>query len=212
MDDAPAGRAARGMLARMSLGQRTQACCARWCVALLALLVLGSCVAGGQPAADPAPDAPSSGVVTAPVTPTAEAPTGRALPRWTGWTCTAVCQRWRPVLHRLDAHRTRAYARGQPRLLRRVYAPGTRVLAHDLRMLRAWTRRGATVSGVRLRVLAVPRQIIGRNAVRLRVVDRLLGATARLADTTVRLPHDRATERVVVLRHARGEWRIAASR
>jgi hypothetical protein len=41
----------------------------------------------------------------------------------------------------------------------------------------------------------------------------MLGATARLADgATVRLPHDRATERVVVLRHARGEWRIAASR
>jgi hypothetical protein len=62
-------------------------------------------------------------------------------------------------------------------------------------------------------VLAVPRQIIGRDAVRLRVVDRMLGATARLADgATVRLPHDRATERVVVLRPARGEWRIAASR
>jgi hypothetical protein len=117
------------------------------------------------------------------------------------------------VLDLLDAHRTRAYESGQSRSLHRVYVPGSRVLAHDLRMLRAWTRRGATVSGVRLRVLAATREATGRSDVRLRIVDRMLAATARLADgATVPLPRDRATERIVVLQQVRGTWRIAASR
>jgi hypothetical protein len=80
-------------------------------------------------------------------------------------------------------------------------------------MLRAWTRRGVTVSGVRLRVLAVTREATRGSDVRLRIVDRMLAATARLADgATVPLPRDRATERIVVLRRVRGTWRIAASR
>nr|CAA9363081.1 MAG: hypothetical protein AVDCRST_MAG46-3471 [uncultured Nocardioidaceae bacterium] len=197
------------MLLRMSLARRTRARAVSSCVAFLASLVLGSCASdatpeGARPATPPVGDVLE-------VLP--EAPTGDAAPRRTGWTCTAVCQRWRPVLDRLDGHRTRAYASGRPRQLRRVYAPGSRVLAHDLRMLRAWTRRGATVSGVRLRVLAATRQDGSSGVVRLGVVDRLLDATARLADgATVPLPHDRVTERVVVLRRVRGQWRIAGSR
>lgn len=192
------------MLLRMSFGRRRRA---GWCVALLASLALGGCAPDAKQAAEPAPTASAPAGEAVP-----DAPTGHALPR-ARWTCTAVCQRWRPVLDRLDTHRTRGYASGRPQLLRRVYAPGSRVLAHDLRMLRAWTRRGATVSGVRLRLLAVTPQDVGRDAVRLRVVDRLLDATGRLADgATVQLPHDLATERVVVLRQVRGQWRIAASR
>ena len=208
MDDASGGHATQGMLLRMSFGRRARARCTGSCVALLASVVLVACAPEARPdLSRPAPTAPTSDLATSPATVVTEAS------RRTGWTCAPACQRWRPVLDRLDSHRTRAYESGQPRSLHRVYVPGSRVLAHDLRMLRAWTRRGATVSGVRLRVLAVTREATGRSDVRLRIVDRMLAATARLADgVTVPLPRDRATERIVVLRQVRGTWRIAASR
>lgn len=130
------------------------------------------------------------------------------------WSCTAACLRWRPVLDRLDAHRARAYATGRARLLRRVYVPGSRVLARDRQMLRAWTRRAVTVSGARLRVLDVDRLASDGPSVRLRVVDQLGRATARVRDgeERVALPHDLPTDRVIVLRYGVHGWRIAASR
>ena len=117
------------------------------------------------------------------------------------------------MLDRLDAHRARAYATGRPRLLLRVYLPRSRVLARDRHMILAWTRRGAAVEGVRLRVLDVSRLPSPGRSVRLRVVDRLSPATARLASGEwIALPHDQPTEHVIVLRRTSDGWRIAASR
>jgi hypothetical protein len=115
------------------------------------------------------------------------------------------------VLDRLDAHRARAYATGRTRLLNRVYLPRSRVLATDRRMLGAWTRRGAAVSGARLRVLDVSRLPSPGRSVRLRVVDRLAPATARLDGERIALPHDQPTEHLIELRRTPVGWRIASS-
>jgi hypothetical protein len=155
--------------------------------------------------AEPQAPAASSGVARSAVSALPEPPDRH-------WTCAGACRRWRLVLDRLDRHRARAYASRRPGLLLRVYLSGSRVLAGDERMLRAWTTAGAAVSGVRLRVLGVSRLPSRGRSVRLRVVDRLAPATARLADgDRVALPRDRPTERVLVLRRTRDGWRIASS-
>jgi hypothetical protein len=86
------------------------------------------------------------------------------------------------------------------------------VLRHDLATLRAYAERGVRLTGVRLRTLDA--RLLGRfgRYVRLRVVDRLERPTAHGADGTVRLPRDRATSRVIVLRDVADGWRIAAVR
>ncbi|HKE67964.1 MAG TPA: hypothetical protein VKB55_01850, partial [Nocardioidaceae bacterium] len=83
---------------------------------------------------------------------------------------------------------------------------------HDLAMLRAYAERGVRLTGVRLRTLDA--RLVGRvgSYVRLRVVDRLERPMAHGAGGAVRLPRDRATARVIVLRDAADGWRIAAVR
>ena len=112
----------------------------------------------------------------------------------------------------LDRQRERAYAAEDPALLRAVYVSGSPVLRHDLATLRAYSDRDVRLSGVRLRTLDV--EPLGRSGpyVRLDVVDQLDRPTAHGADGTVRLPRDRATVRVIVLRDASDGWRIAGVR
>ncbi|HEU0286344.1 MAG TPA: hypothetical protein VFR22_04805 [Nocardioidaceae bacterium] len=119
---------------------------------------------------------------------------------------------WPAILDRLDRQRERAYAAEDPALLRAVYVSGSPVLRHDLTTLRAYSDRGVRLTGVRLRTLDV--KPLGRSGpyVRLHVVDQLDRPTAHGADGTVRLPRDRATVRVIVLRDATDGWRIAAVR
>jgi hypothetical protein len=164
----------------------------------VAALACPACAAAEQPSA-----APSIGPVVA-VPAVSGPPEGE-------WDCAAACRRWRAVLDRLDAHRARAYATGRTRLLNRVYLPRSRVLATDRRMLGAWTRRGAAVSGARLRVLDVSRLPSPGRSVRLRVVDRLAPATARLDGERIALPHDQPTEHLIELRRTPVGWRIASS-
>jgi len=116
------------------------------------------------------------------------------------------------MLDRLDRRRESAYAANAPASLRAVYVAGSAVLRHDLAMLEAYAQRGVRLTGVRLRTLDV--QLLGRSGpyVRLRVVDRLDRPTAHGADGSVRLPRDRATPRVIVVRDAADGWRIAAVR
>ncbi len=119
---------------------------------------------------------------------------------------------WPAVLDRLDRRRQRAYAAADPALLRSVYVSGSPVLRHDLAMLRAYSERGVRLTGVRLRTLDLtPLDRSGRY-VRLRVVDQLDRPVAHGEGGAVRLPRDRATARVIVLRDAVDGWRIAAVR
>jgi hypothetical protein len=119
---------------------------------------------------------------------------------------------WSAILARLDQRRERAYAASDATRLREVYVRRSPVLRHDLSMLRAYRDRGVRLDGVRLRVLDV--RLVDRAGpyARLRIVDRLDRATAYTSQGTVRLPRDRATARVVVLRAGAGGWRIAAVR
>ena len=119
---------------------------------------------------------------------------------------------WPTILDRLDRRRERAYAADDPARLRAVYVPRSPVLRHDLAMLRAYRGRGVSLTGVRLRALDV--RLVDRAGpyVRLRVVDRLRRVTAHTSTGSVRLPRDRATARVVVLRAGADGWRIAAVR
>jgi hypothetical protein len=119
---------------------------------------------------------------------------------------------WPAVLDRLDRRRELAYASEDPTLLRTLYVSGSPVLRHDLAMLRAYAERGVRLTGVRLRSLDA--RLVGRSGpyVRLRVVDRLERPMAHGAGGAVRLPRDRPTSRVIVLRDLAGGWRIAAVR
>lgn len=122
-----------------------------------------------------------------------------------------AARRWEHELRRLDRLRARAWRRGDPGGLGRVYVPRSRVLALDRRHLRAYVERGYTVRGVRLRILGL-RVVDSRpTRVRLDVVDRLLDAVATDPAGEQRvLPSDRPHRHTVDLRRVRGRWRIAA--
>lgn len=186
----------------MLLAMNPRRHCLAWVVAWAVAAVLGGCVSDAAPAR-PLQAGPRQAVAALPAPDVPER----------GWTCTVACSRWSPVLDRLDVHRARAYATGRPHPLHRVYVRGSRVLAHDRRMLRAWIRRDATVTGVRLRVLHVRRLPTKGADVRLRVVDQLTHGAATLpGGNRMPLPRDRPTAHVVVLRRTTVGWRIAAIR
>lgn len=113
----------------------------------------------------------------------------------------------------LDERRARIYATGRPRLLSTVYVAGSAALRDDRATLHAWSDRDLAVTGLRLVLLDLVVLHADRRLVRLRVVDRLAGATATLPQgPTISLPHDNATARVLTLRQVAGQWLIATSR
>ena len=162
-------------------------------VGRLAVLVLG----GG--------DAPGAVRVTAPAERPVASPVGRDGQR--------AVQRAVEVLHAWDAGRTTAYARGDPAALRRLYVPGSRAGARDLRILRAYAERGLVLRGLRTQVLAVevttatPRRLV------LEVTDRRVGGravSARGGRDVVALPRDAPSTRVLAFHRSHGRWRVAA--
>jgi hypothetical protein len=121
--------------------------------------------------------------------------------------------RAREVLRRWDARRAEAWATGDVRGLRALYAPGAPVGRVDARMLASYVDRGLTVRGLRTQVLALRVLATAQDRLRLRVTDRVVGGEAvDGAGRVAALPVDRASERVVVLRRVAGEWRVARVR
>lgn len=117
------------------------------------------------------------------------------------------------VLRRWDALRARAFEEGDPVRLRALYVPGSRAGDADVRVLRSYVRRGLRVAGMRTQVLSVEVLLTRPERVRLRVVERLVGAEAVVLGTDRRLPlpRDAASERVVELwRAPAGTWRVAS--
>jgi len=95
--------------------------------------------------------------------------------------------------------------------LRALYVDGSAAGTTDARMLRAFTRRGLTVQGMRMQLLAV--EVLAHSATwwRLRVTDRLHGAVAVGASgSRMPLPRDEASTRTVTLRLRHGAWHVAA--
>lgn len=114
------------------------------------------------------------------------------------------------LLRSWDARRAQAWARGDPRALRALYTPGSVAGRRDRAMLRAWRSRGLVVRGLQTQLIAVRTLHRTASTWRLRVVDRLAGGIAVGAGTWRRLPGDRATARVVVLRRSGGRWQVAS--
>lgn len=114
------------------------------------------------------------------------------------------------VLRAWDAQRSRAWARGDPRLLAALYAPGSVAGRRDRAMLRAWLRRGLVVRGLRTQLLAVHEVSRSRSTWTLRVTDRLVGGVAVGPGVRRPLPVDAVTTRTVVFRRVDGHWLVAS--
>ncbi|MGH3367648.1 MAG: hypothetical protein ACRDOY_10630 [Nocardioidaceae bacterium] len=119
---------------------------------------------------------------------------------------------WRRVLAGLDALRAQAYAASEPRLLRRVYTPGSPALRADQRLLRRYQRRGLRV--IRLRLQVTDLQVRARRGASLvlRVRDRVSDGVVLGGPTRRRLPADEFDTRTISMRRVAGEWRVSAVR
>lgn len=115
------------------------------------------------------------------------------------------------VLADWDERRAEAWAAGDARALAALYGPGSPAGRSDVTMLRRWTSRGLTVSGLRMQVLDV--DVRSRSAERLVVVvtDRVAAGEAVGPAGRTPLPRDAVSTREVVLERA-GEWRVVRVR
>ena len=114
------------------------------------------------------------------------------------------------VLHAWDARRSSAYARGDPAALRRLYVPGSRAGARDLRVLRAYVARGLVVRGVRTQLLSLEVLDARDGALRVGVTDRRVGGRAVGRSVRAPLPRDAPSSTVVELLRHSGGWRVGA--
>jgi len=114
------------------------------------------------------------------------------------------------VLHRWDRARARAWARGDPVALARLYVPGSRAGRRDVAMLRTWSRRGLRVAGLRMQVLAAALVARDRGRLVLVVTDRLAGGAARAGPVRRALPRDRPSTRRLVFRRVAGRWLLSS--
>lgn len=124
------------------------------------------------------------------------------------------------VLHRWDRARARAWARGDPAALARLYAPRSRAGQRDVAMLRAWLRRGLRVAGLRMQVLDAALVVRDRRRLVLVVTDRVAGGLAvGRADPSPRagrralprdLPRDLPSTRRLVFLRVAGRWLLSS--
>jgi len=116
------------------------------------------------------------------------------------------------VLARWDERRAAAWSSGDAGALAALYAPGSRSGAADVRLLRAYARRGLRVEGLATQVLGI--RVVERSTRRLVLVvtDRVAGGTAVGGGASVALPADRASTRRVVLVRQQGRWMVAEAR
>lgn len=118
------------------------------------------------------------------------------------------------VLRAWDVRRSRAWSAGDPAALRRLYVAGSAAGTRDVRMLRAWQRRGLRVHGLRAQLLRVIVRSVRPRRLVIDVTDRLAGGVVAGTDAgrTIELPRDAASRRRVVLRVVAGEWRVVSVR
>jgi len=117
------------------------------------------------------------------------------------------------VLHAWDDRRAGAYRSGSGPTLRSLYATGASAGDADVRLLRSYRLRGFTVAGMRTQVLSLEVLSSGRDRLRVRVDDRIVGAVAVRGAERLRLPRDTASTRVLTFaRSGAGAWRVSAVR
>lgn len=147
---------------------------------LLGLVGLGRHDVAPKPVADVAPAAQSAGPVAA----------VRAL---------VVLRDW-------DRARARAWGRGDPRALSRLYADGSVAGRRDVAMLRRWSARGLRVRGMSMQLLGVRLQARTPRRIVLVVTDRLVAAYAVGGGRRYPLPRDNASTRRLEFRRVEGRW------
>lgn len=117
---------------------------------------------------------------------------------------------WASTLAALDEDRSRAFAAGDPGLLRSVYAPGGPALGRDAAVLRRLTDAGLRAEGLRLAATRVAVQERSAGQVRLAVTDVMPGY--RLVDeggaVVERRPGRGSRAWTVVLARDGAAWRV----
>ena len=121
------------------------------------------------------------------------------------------------LLRRWDARRAAAYASGDPRRLRQLYAPGSRAGARDVRLLRSYADRGLVVEELAVQVLGVRLVSASPSSVRLQVLDRVAGgrvapATGSGQEDESWLPAARPESRVITMVEHGGGWVVRSVR
>jgi hypothetical protein len=158
----------------------------------LALALLAGCGAAAS-----SPVSPSTSGASA-VRASAERPVVRALGQ----------------LRRWDERRAAAYAASDLGRLRRLYAPGSRAGARDVRILRSYADRGLIVEELAVQVLDVRLVSASPQSVRLRVLDRVAGGA--VVPTSGRgeamLPSGRPTLRTVTMVDLGDGWVVRSVR
>jgi hypothetical protein len=114
-------------------------------------------------------------------------------------------------LHAWDDRRSAAWAAGEPRGLRLLYAPGSPAGQADVAMLRQWHRRGLRVEGMQMQLLDLNVRRASTTRLDLVVTDRLVGAVAVGRGVRLPLPRDGFSTRRVVLVRAGDGWLVAQS-
>jgi hypothetical protein len=116
------------------------------------------------------------------------------------------------VLRAWDAARAEAWRQADPAGLRRLYLPASVAGRRDVAALRDYRRRGLRVRGLQVQLLRAE-LVRGRpDALVVRVTDRVVGAVAVGPDSSVRLPRDQPSTRVVQLVLRNGAWRVGRVR
>lgn len=114
------------------------------------------------------------------------------------------------MLRAWDVRRAEAWSRGDVAALRGLYVAGSRAGRRDARALAAYVDRGLTVRSMRMQLLSTQVLLDQPQLIRIRVTDRLAGATAAGGGAAVRLPAARASIRTMTLLLDSGVWRMEA--
>jgi hypothetical protein len=110
------------------------------------------------------------------------------------------------LLRRWDDARAAAWSAGDHDGLALLYVAGSATGRRDAAMLRAWSRRGVRVEGLRTQVVRV--RVVAHRPGRydLEVVDRVVAGTVVGTGPSRPLPRDGPSTRRVVLVDAGGAW------
>lgn len=116
------------------------------------------------------------------------------------------------VLHDWDARRARAWADGDAAGLAGLYLQGSTAGTADVRLLGRYAERGFVVRGLQVQVFSARALVSDPDRVRLRLVDRMAGATAYGRGRCVRVPGERPRLREVELRRQDAGWVLVEQR
>jgi hypothetical protein len=112
------------------------------------------------------------------------------------------------VLRDWDRRRARAWARGDPAALTRLYVVGSRTARRDRAMLAAYRARGLRVGSMGRQVLRVHLLTCHTRRISILLTDRLVDAVAVGHGHRTGLPAGRPVTRRVDLRREAGSWRV----